>query len=225
MPARSAPAALAHTPASRHDPGRLLTRGARAIQSLHPLQKETFMNQHFNLKSAVALCAMAVLPLAHAANMSRDDYKAGIDRIEATAKADKDACKAMNGNAKDVCMKEADGKEKIAKAELEYNRTGKADDQNKIAVVKADATYAVAKEKCDDLAGNPKDVCQKEAKAAHTKGVADAKMARQIGDARQDANKDKMDASYQAAAEKCDAMSGDAKDRCIAAAKAKHGKS
>jgi hypothetical protein len=189
------------------------------------MQKENAMTQHFNFKSVVALCAMAVLPLAHAANMSKDDYNAGKNRIEATYKADKDACKPLKGNAQDVCTKEAEGKEKLAKAELEYAYSGKPADQNKVSVARADAMYAVAKEKCDDLAGNPKDVCTKEAKAAHTKGLADAKMNDKVGEARRDASKDKMEANYEVAAAKCDVMSGDAKDRCIAAAKAKYGKS
>jgi hypothetical protein len=189
------------------------------------MQKETTMTQHFNLKSAVALCAMAVLPLAHAANMTKDDYRAGKDRVAAAYKADKDACKSLKGNAQDVCLKEAEGKEKIAKSELEYGRSGKPADQNKVAVARADAKYAVAKEKCDDLAGNPKDVCVKEAKAAHTQGLADAKMNDKVGEARRDASKDKMEANYEVAAAKCDVMSGDAKDRCIAAAKARYGKS
>ena len=33
-------------------------------------------------------------------------------------------------------------------------------------MAKADATYEVAKERCDDLSGNAKDVCKKDAKAA-----------------------------------------------------------
>src|SRR5690349_9460620 len=41
------------------------------------------------------------------------------DRIEAEYKADKAKCDGMNGNAKDVCEKEAKGKEKVAKAELD----------------------------------------------------------------------------------------------------------
>jgi hypothetical protein len=35
--------------------------------------------------------------------------------------------------------------------------------------------YDVAKEKCDDLSGNAKDVCVKDAKAAQAKAKAEAK--------------------------------------------------
>lgn len=177
------------------------------------------------IPSALTLCAMALLPLnSHAAGLSKDEYKAGKDRIEAAYKADKEACKSMSGNAKDICMKEAEGKEKTARAELEYSYTGKAADQNKIAVAKADAGYEVAKEKCDDLAGNAKDVCVKDAKAVHTKGIADAKMADKVSEARHDAMKDTNNAAYKAAAERCDALAGDAKSQCVASAKAQYGK-
>jgi hypothetical protein len=83
----------------------------------------------------------------------------------------------------------------------------------------------VAKEKCDDLAGNAKDVCVKEAKAVEVKALADAKLGKQVAEANVSAADDKRDADYKVAAEKCDALAGDAKAACLSAAKAKFGKS
>ena len=77
---------------------------------------------------------------------------------------------------------------------------------------------------CDDKAGNDKDVCVQEAKAAHVKLLADAKMGRQIGAAKVEAGEDERDAGCKVAAEKCDAMAGDAKTACMTAAKTKFGK-
>lgn len=96
--------------------------------------------------------------------------------------------------------------------------------QYKADVSKADADYKMAKKKCGPLSGNDKDVCQKEAKAAHESAVADAKVKRKDMDASKDAQKDKNAANYDVAKEKCDAMSGDAKDKCVAQAKSKYGK-
>lgn len=177
-------------------------------------------------KTAVAAAAFVLAAgSAAAATMAKADYTSTKDRISAEYKSDKDACGSYTGNAKDVCMEQAKGKEKVAKAELEYNYTGKASDGQKVAVAKADATYAVAKEMCDDKTGNPKDVCVTEAKAAHTKALADAKMANKVGDAKKDAMDDKRDADYKVATEKCDALSGDAKSSCISAAKVRFNKS
>ncbi len=182
------------------------------------------MNQPFNFKTALLVAAFLAAPLAHAAPMSQADYDSGKTRIGADFKTDKAACGTLASNAKDICVEEANGKEKIARAELEAGHSGKAADQNKVLVVKAETAYAVAKEKCDDLAGNVKDVCVKEAKAVEVKALADAKLGKQIGEATTEAADDKRDANYKVATEKCDALAGDAKAGCLSAAKTKFGK-
>ena len=182
------------------------------------------MNPHFNLKASLLVAAMLALPVAQAATMTKADYNTEKTRISADYKTDKAACASFAGNAKDICSEEAKAKEKIARAELEYSYSGKASDQTKLLEVKAKAAYAVAKEKCDDKAGNEKDVCVKEAKAIEAKALAEAKMGKQIGEARKDAATDTSDADYKVAAEKCDALAGDAKASCMSAAKAKFGK-
>ena len=160
-----------------------------------------------------------------AAPISRDAYNAENKKIADQYKADKDACKSMTGNQKDVCMEQAKAKEKIAKADNEaaYKDTEKARYDAKIA--RAEAEYAVAKEKCDDLKGNDKDVCVKQAKAGETKAKADAKSAHASADARKDAADDKRTADYKVAMERCDSMSGDAKRQCERDVKARYGKS
>ena len=180
---------------------------------------------HTRTLPAILLTAsLLALTVAHAAPMSKVDYKAGKDRISADYKTDKAACASRSSNAKDICMEEAKAKEKVARAELEYGYTGKPADRNKVNVAKAESAYAVAKERCDDQSGNAKDVCVKEAKSVEVKALADAKMGKEIGEARKDAAAGKLDAEYDVAIEKCDAMAGDAKGGCIAAAKAKFGK-
>ncbi|HEY8623028.1 MAG TPA: cell envelope biogenesis protein TolA [Casimicrobiaceae bacterium] len=92
----------------------------------------------------------------------------------------------------------------------------------KTTVKQADADYKAGKEACKARQGNDKDVCMKEAKAAHVKVTADAKAKRKSGAAMADARDDKNDANYKVAKEKCDAMSGDPKDACIRDAKMKY---
>ena len=182
------------------------------------------MNKLNGLRDALLAASVLALPAAYAATMTKADYAAGKTRISADYKTDTAACASQAGNAKDICMQEAKAKERVALAELEYGYTGKAADHNKVAVVKAESAYAVAKERCDDQSGNAKDVCVKEAKAVETKALADAKMGKEIGEAKKDAAADKLDADYKVAIEKCDALAGDAKSNCVAAAKTKFGK-
>lgn len=176
-------------------------------------------------KTGLAITVLFAAAGAHAASMSKAEYSAAKDRIGAELKADKAACKQFSGNAKDICEEQASGKEKVARAELEYNVSGKPADANKVDVAKADATYAVAKEKCDDLAGDPKSVCVTEAKAVHTKALADAKLAKKVGAARHDAISDKNEADYKVAREKCESLGGESQTSCVNAAKAQFGKS
>jgi hypothetical protein len=170
------------------------------------------------------------------APMSKDGYAMAKKNADAQYKVDKDACSSLSGNAKDICVAEAKGKDNVAKAEAEatYENTPKARESARVA--HAQATYNVTIEKCDDLAGNPKEVCVKEAKVGLVKGKADAKVDRvtldtrqdaatKQADARKDANVDKRDAEYKVAIEKCDALAGPTKDACVGNAKAQFGKS
>jgi hypothetical protein len=183
---------------------------------------------------------------AMAQNMSKNDYKAGMDSIAAEYKSNKASCESLSGNANDICMAEVKGNEKVAKAELEARNKNTNQARYDALVTKAEANYSVAKEKCDDRAGNVKDVCLKEAKAAETAAKADAKSQMKISKAdkkadkksaevrkdaretsaevRQDAASDKRDADYSVAKEKCDALAGGAKNSCMNEAKLNYGK-
>jgi hypothetical protein len=168
--------------------------------------------------------------------MSKDSYTAAKTSADAQYKIDNDACASMSGNAKDICVAQAKGNEGIAKADAEaaYENTPTAREAARVA--HAHARHDVSVEKCDDLAGNRKDVCVKEADAALVKAKADAKVDRVAADSRQDAaakqadaskeaDADKRNAEYKVALEKCDAFAGPAKDSCVSSAKVQYGKS
>jgi hypothetical protein len=183
------------------------------------------MRTLISFKASLLVASMLVLSAAHAANLSKDDYAVGKTRISADYKTDKTACGSLAKNAKDVCMEEAKGKEKLASAELKYAYSGKPADHTKAMEVKAETAYAIAKEKCDDKAGNDKSVCVKEAKAIEVKALVDARTSEKIGETKKDGAEEKRDADYKVAVQKCDALAGNAKDSCIAAAKTQFGKS
>jgi hypothetical protein len=219
-------------------------RPADAFLQAH-LVKERFMNT-FNLNVIALAVGLAFSAGAMAQSLSKDDYKAGKDKIAAEYKLAKANCASLSGNPKDICVAEAKGKERVGLAELEagYKPTSKNHYQARVA--RAEADYAVAKERCDDMAGNVKDVCMKEAKAAEAAAKADAKAQmktmdatatasektdqaqskanEQAADARKDATAAKLDADYKVAREKCDDMAGNAKDVCVKEAKARYGK-
>src|ERR1700738_400831 len=171
----------------------------------------------------------ATKPTAPVAPITKYAYDTANKNADAQYKMDKDACSSRSGNAKDICLADATGREKVAKpdADAAYQNTPKA--REGARVTRAEATYSVAKEKCDNLSGNSKDVCVKEADAVLVKAKADAKVDRVTADTRQDAetkqadarkeaNADKRNAEYKVAIEKCEAFAGPAKDSCVSTA-------
>ena len=99
-----------------------------------------------------------------AADVSRSEFAASEKGLSATYKSARLACKPLKANARDVCVEEAKAAKAIGSADL--YATFKPTERNRYAasLVKANANYAVAKERCDDAAGNAKDVCRKEGK-------------------------------------------------------------
>lgn len=188
-------------------------------------------------RTLTALSAALLLTVSasvFAEPMSKADHKTAKTAISAQYDADKGACKDMSGNAKDICVEEAKGKKSVAEAELESNYKPSEKNKYNVRVAQADANYNVAKEKCDDAAGNTKDVCRKEAKSAHVTAKANAKLSEEKSDnnatareknasAQKDANAEKQDAAYALAKEKCDSLAGDPKAACLQDAKMKHG--
>ena len=172
---------------------------------------------------------------AMAQSMAKDDYKAGRKQIEGQYKAEKAACNSFSGNARDICVAEARGREKITKADLEASYKPSAGSRYKAGVVAAEAAYSIAKERCDDKGGTAKDVCVKEAKAVQTTAKADAKAQMKVSDANAEARGKAAkaraaaaatanDAQYGVAKEKCDAYASEAKDHCLAQARKNFGK-
>lgn len=201
------------------------------------------MNTFKRAALSAALC-LGVATHAIGAEMSKAENQAAADGIAATYRADRTACDAMSGNAKDVCIEQAKGQESVSKAELEAHFRPTATSQRDVSMAKAKAIHAVAKEKCDDFAGNAKDVCEKEAQAAFVIAEENAKLIQKMdeanavareksgeartaaneqkAEARKDAAEEKRDANYATAKEKCEALAGDAEDKCVKEAKARY---
>jgi len=78
--------------------------------------------------------------------MSKDEYKAGKDKIAAEYKSAKAGCDSLSANAKDVCIAEAKGKQKVAKAELEAQQQAQRQDPPRGEHRQGGSHYAVAKE-------------------------------------------------------------------------------
>ena len=182
------------------------------------------MTAYTYFKASMLVSTLLAASVSFGATMEKSEYSSAKTQISGDYKTDRTACDKNSGNERDICTEKAKAKEKVAKAELEYNYTGKASDAKRLAIVRGDSTYSIAKKMCDAKTGNEKDVCVKEAKATHTKAIADAKMTKNISDARKSDAGDKQDAEYEFATQKCESLTGDTKAACVSQAKAKFGK-
>ncbi|MES1982692.1 MAG: BON domain-containing protein [Pseudomonadota bacterium] len=131
----------------------------------------------FNITLIAAALSLTFSAGVFAESMSKDEYKASKNRIEAEYKSAKAGCDSLAANAKDICQAEAKGKEEVAEAELKARYEPGAKATYKLSKAKAKADYKVATEKCDDLSGDAKSNCTKEAKAAKTRAMDEAKAA------------------------------------------------
>ena len=178
------------------------------------------------LLTVAMTCAFSNAALA----MTKVEYKTQKDMISGDYKVSKDKCGSLKANAKDICISEAKGVEKIAKAELEAKYEPSARHTEMVSMAKGDAAYDTAKEKCDDASGNAKTICKKDANAAHVTAKEEARVVRVSAEAgkasagmRSMANQDENEANYKAASARCDGMTGAGKDTCMTDAKMKFG--
>jgi hypothetical protein len=190
----------------------------------------------YKLTVLAAAISFAMSASAVGGTLSEAQYRTGKDDVSARHRSDQAACEKLAGNTKDVCGTEANGRETVARAELEVAYAPSAEHRYDLGIARANAAYAIANEKCDEFAGNAQDVCRKEAKSAEVAAKADAELTQQTVDANVtaiDANAaaadkaatEKRDAAYAVAKEKCDALADAAQATCIAEARKVHGQS
>ena len=183
----------------------------------------------------LAAASLAAIPPALA--MDEAGYGAAKAQIGADYKDHRHRCKDLKANARDVCLKEARGRKKIALADL-HARYAPSDRATYLAqVARADVAYAVAQEKCEDRAGQARAVCKKDAKALHVRALEDAEVARiearmadtpaardtAVAVARKKAATERRARDYEAARERCKAMQANARAQCLTDARRVYG--
>ena len=106
--------------------------------------------KRFTLLLTVA-AGLAFTTLARADTMTKRQYQDFERSIESDAKAGLSRCDSLAANAKDICVAEVNGKEQVAKAELEARYEPTAKTRNAVHVAKAEAAYKVSIQRCDDM--------------------------------------------------------------------------
>jgi hypothetical protein len=139
--------------------------------------------QRFSRSTIALAMGLAFGAAAMAQNRTHDEYQAKADGIETAYRSDAARCGSFAANAKEVCIAEAKAREKVAKADLEALYKPGDESAYQARDARAEADYAVAKQKCDALAGNTKDTCVAQAQEARTAAKANARLQMKTSDA------------------------------------------
>jgi hypothetical protein len=182
----------------------------------------------------VVLAAAAAAGGAGAQVLGKDEYRAHVQRIEAEHDAARERCKPLEGNERDLCKVRAQGTLHVAKAQLHAQYKPGPASQEKLAMARAEAAHALAREQCDDLKGHARDVCRKDAKAQFAAARAQAKSVRsalasgedsmETQRRREEVRVEQSSALYAAGKERCEALAGTARELCIADLRKRFGK-
>jgi hypothetical protein len=105
------------------------------------------------------VAGIALGTVASADGMSKTGFEAAQHDIDTEYKAAKAGCDSLAGNAGDSCVAEAKGKAGVARADLQAQYQSTTRHNYDLRVARADAEYAVAREKCDAQSGEAQDLC------------------------------------------------------------------
>ena len=140
------------------------------------------------ISSAIALSiSLAFSAGAIGQTMTQEQYRFGKEQLASDYKRTEAACDSYSGNAKDICKAEASGGNDVARAQLDARFQPSPAANLKVSVAKADAAFAIAKEKCDDMKGKEKEACQKAAKDARDSAKKQAKSEREAAEPKKQA--------------------------------------
>lgn len=134
------------------------------------------MKVHWGRCSTAALFLLGAAVYAAHPPMTQSDYEAAERRIAAQAKTDRQACRKLKDNHRDVCEAQAKGRAKAMRAELEARNTHDPEAERAAKEVTADANYQVAKAKCEAVKGRQRDTCLRQAKDARVAAIRQAKV-------------------------------------------------
>ncbi|HUL63076.1 MAG TPA: hypothetical protein VLW55_00540 [Burkholderiaceae bacterium] len=108
-----------------------------------------------------ASCASA---LAGAPGISLAEYLATKRQLSTELQAAKVACGAETSSRREICMADATGRDWVAKADLEVAYRSNARSRADARLARVDASFWLARERCDELAQQDGLVCMQQAK-------------------------------------------------------------
>lgn len=125
--------------------------------------------------AVLAAGAQTSPPLPAEIDPTTVEYGAARERVGANLKAALEQCEKQVELARAVCVKEAQGRQKIALAELDHQRSPSDANARRLAETRAAVNYDIAREKCNGQQGGDKAACLSRASEEESKARAGIK--------------------------------------------------
>lgn len=103
--------------------------------------------------------------MAQPVTMTNADYVAARRVISTELQAARASCGSQNASRREVCMADVEGRDWIAKADLEVAYRSKPSSRAEASLARVDARFWVAREQCDDVRREARASCLERASA------------------------------------------------------------
>lgn len=105
-------------------------------------------------------------------NMRKADHSAREASIQDEHRSARQRCRLLSGSAQAVCVEQADADRQVARAELTWSWTGRAEDHRHWQRTRVEAQYDVAVARCGTPLTPERSLCTQEAAALRLKALS-----------------------------------------------------
>jgi hypothetical protein len=109
---------------------------------------------HVRTGSRILSALLALAIATSAAALTPAEYGVARQKADAQYKLEREKCKSLSGNARDVCVKDAKAVRDSAQADAYAAFKGTPEARAEAAEDKAEAHYRVARQRCEPLGGD-----------------------------------------------------------------------
>lgn len=127
---------------------------------------------------ACAFAASAQVP----GGLTKDDVKARQVRIEEQYDQSQARCRRLQGPPRELCNEQARGERDIQSAELQLLAEPTGQNDHKLRLAKAEATYSQSLLRCKSLDGDARGVCRADAKTSYVQAKDEARLQSQVAE-------------------------------------------
>jgi len=178
----------------------------------------------------LALLATALAcAAAQAAPPSPAELRAQRERIQDQYEYARSQCQRLEGHARALCQEQARGERDIQVAEMRLQAEPTADNDQKLRLARAEATFARAQLQCKEMDGDARRVCRADAKTVYEEAKNEAVLQREVVQqalGSENAVRERTvqaqrmaQGQYDAALQRCDALPAEGRLNCLDDAK------